>query len=59
MLLHGVTRLDVVVVGLKWGSGVSSQYGFPRIISELVFAINKVLSIWNAKCEYYNHTSIA
>lgn len=51
MLLDGVTRLDVVVVGPKWASGISAQYGFPRIINELVIATNKLLSKWKAKCE--------
>lgn len=32
MPLDGVTWLHVAVVGSYWASGVSAQFGFPRII---------------------------
>lgn len=40
MPLDGVTRLDVAVLGSYWASGVSSQFGFPRIIDQLVASNN-------------------
>lgn len=32
MPLDGVTQLDVAMLGSYWASGVSTQFGFPRII---------------------------